>query len=71
MPLRALPEPDVNLSIHPAPIVQPVTPLTNVQTSRAVELVCDETRPKLVFSADCGDETNPACEKENLRPVYP
>ena len=31
---QALPEPDVNLSIHPAPIVQPVTPAPNGQTDQ-------------------------------------
>src|SRR5712692_737010 len=32
---HALPEPDVNLSIHPAPIVQPLTPAPNGQTGQA------------------------------------
>lgn len=31
---QALPEADVNLSIHPAPIVQPVTPAPNGQTGQ-------------------------------------
>ena len=31
---HALPEPDVNLSIHPAPIVQPLTPAPNGQTGQ-------------------------------------
>jgi len=29
---RALPEPDVNLSIHPAPIIQPLVPGSSGQT---------------------------------------
>jgi len=29
---RALPEPDVNLSIHPAPIIGPLVPNPNVRT---------------------------------------
>src|ERR1700722_15618928 len=29
---RALPEPDVNLSIHPAPIIRPLVPSSNVRT---------------------------------------
>ena len=29
---RALPEPDVNLSIHPAPIIGPLVPSSNVRT---------------------------------------
>jgi len=33
---HALPKPDVNLSIHPAPIVQPLTPAPNAQTVQAV-----------------------------------
>ena len=33
---QALPEPDVNLPIHPAPIVQPLTPTSNAQTGQTV-----------------------------------
>ena len=33
---QALPEPDVNLSVHPAPVVQPLTPTSNAQTGQAV-----------------------------------
>ena len=44
--LRALPEPDVNLSIHPAPIAQPPSPSANARTSEAAEGESGGTTPR-------------------------
>jgi hypothetical protein len=48
---HALPEPDVNLSIHPAPIVQPLTPTPNAQTGQAVGRVSATTTAMLAACA--------------------
>ena len=46
---QALPEPDVNLSTHPAPIVQPVTPHPNARTGSVDELTLGATKPRLAW----------------------
>ncbi len=44
---RALPEPDMNLSTHPAPIVQSfVSPLPNVETALAPVFEAPSTSPR-------------------------
>ena len=49
-PPQVLTEPDVNVSAHPAPIVQPLhTALSNEQTDSAVSAQCDSATVPLVF----------------------
>lgn len=43
---RALPEPDVNLSIHPAPIAQPVTQRANARIGPVAGCAARSTNPK-------------------------
>jgi hypothetical protein len=46
---RGTPEPDVNVSAHPAPIVQPLhTAFSNEQTDSAVSAQCDSATVPLV-----------------------
>src|SRR5947209_16892602 len=51
---RALPEPDVNLSIHPAPIIRPWVPGPNVRTALECDVLANATSP---MSPLCGLET--------------
>src|SRR5947209_14081920 len=51
---RALPEPDVNLSIHPAPIIRPLVPGPNVRTALECDVLANATSP---MSPLCGLET--------------
>ena len=51
---RALPEPDVNLSIHPAPIIRPLVPGPNVRTALDCDVLANATSP---MSPLCGLET--------------
>ena len=51
---RALPEPDVNLSIHPAPIIRPLVPGPNVRTVLDCDVLANATSP---MSPLCGLET--------------
>src|SRR3954470_13268902 len=51
---RALPEPDVNLSIHPAPIIRPSVPGPNVRTVLDCDVLANATSP---MSPLCGLET--------------
>src|SRR4051812_31136433 len=44
---RALPEPDVNLSIHPAPIIRPLVPGPNVRTVLDCDVLANATSPML------------------------
>jgi hypothetical protein len=46
---QALPAPDVNLSIHPAPIVQPLTPHPNARTGSVDERALGATKPRLAW----------------------
>ncbi|MDP3362434.1 MAG: hypothetical protein Q8S52_09960, partial [Methylobacter sp.] len=49
-PPQVLTEPDVNVSAHPAPIVQPShTTFSNEQTDSAVFAQCDSAIVPLVF----------------------
>src|SRR3954452_24207419 len=49
--LRALPEPDVNLSIHPAPIIGPLVSSSSVRTGRDCVVLPSATSP---MSPWCG-----------------
>jgi hypothetical protein len=42
---RALPEPDVNLSIHPAPIIGPLVPGSNERTVLDCDVLPNTTSP--------------------------
>src|SRR6185437_6579258 len=54
---QALPAPDVNFSIHPAPIIPPVTPHPTARTGSVDELVLGATR----ISAACNGVTSAPC----------
>ena len=56
---RALSEPDVNLSIHPAPIIQPLVPVPSGRTGSGCGAEANATIPR---PPSCGPETACICE---------
>ncbi len=68
LPPQALTEPDVNLSVHPAPIVQPLTPTPNAQTGRAGG---HEPATAIAMLVACAYGVFCICVAPNARGSYP